>query len=294
MRYAYYPGCSLHHSAREYDMSIRLVFQHLGIGLLEIEDWVCCGSTPAHMTNELLSVALPIENMLWAEERGMDIAMPCAACFSAMKTASVRMKEPEVKRRVEAILEARYDGRARVRHALQVVVNDYGLSRVEEKVRLRLKGLKATAYYGCLLTRPPKVKEFDDPENPQIMDHLLEAIGAEPVKWTHKTVCCGASFAATEPRIVWKLSYDILTKARKAGAECIVVACPLCHPNLDLNQAEIEAQYEESFDMPVFYFSQIMGIALGLEPRALGLDKNVVEPWKVLSRFIEVDIRAYR
>lgn len=295
MRYAYFPGCSLEGANREFDLSIRTVCGDLGIELAEVEDWCCCGSTPAHMTNELLSVALPIENALWAQEQGLDLTMACAACFSAFKTADYRMKaEPAVKEKVEQVLEAPYGGTIAIKHILDVMVNDLGLDRVRESVQVPLEGLKAAAYYGCLLTRPPKVKAFDDPEDPQALDHLIRALGGEPVAWTHKTVCCGASFSATDPNTALKLSGDLLRQAKRAGAECMVVACPLCHSNLDMNQEDIWKRYGEDLKMPVFYFSQLMGVAMGVPPRQIGLDKNVVEPWALLSRYIVVDEREYR
>ncbi len=295
MKYAYYPGCTLKCSAMEYDMSVQESFRCLGIELLEVEDWCCCGSTPGHMTNELLSLALPVETILWAQKRELDLVAPCAACFSALKTASFKMKEnPRLQEKVEKVVEAKYDGTVAIRHAAEVIVNDYGLDKVKEQVQVNLTDLKAACYYGCLLTRPPKVKEFDDPENPQLLDNLIKALGGETVDWSHKTICCGASFAATDPQATLKLSHDILNQAKKAGAECLVVACPLCHSNLDLNQEDIEKEYGELLRLPVFYFSQLLGLSLGLKPRALGLDKNVVEPWGELNKFMEIKVEEYR
>jgi heterodisulfide reductase subunit B len=295
MRYAYYPGCSLKSSAVEYDMSIRSCFEHLGMELIEVEDWYCCGSTPGHMTNEMLSIALPADTFIWAEERGLDLVVPCAACFSAVKTACHMLGEDdELKEKIEGVLEREYKGTVAVLHPAEVIVNEFGLDKLTEKVKTSLSGMKTAVYYGCLLTRPPKVKKFDDPENPQILDNLIRALGAEAVDWSHKTVCCGASFAVNDPENALRLSHDILIQAKKAGADSLVVACPLCHANLDLNQQDIEKEYGEKLEMPVFYFSQLMGVALGLEPRALGLDKNVVEPWDQLSKFIEVNIEEYR
>ena len=292
MEYAYFPGCALEGSAKEYDLSFRAMCERLGIGLREIEDWCCCGATAAHMTNDLLSVALPTENLLWAQECDLDVTTPCAACFGTMKTAFFRMeREPDVREKVEATLEAECTGTVEVRHSLDVVTNGYGLDAVKERVEVALEELKVAAYYGCLLLRPPDVKAFGDPENHQSLDELVLALGAEPVEWTHRTICCGASFSGTHPDIAEKLSFDILDQAKKAGAECLVVACPLCHANLDMNQEAVEVRYGVEFGMPVFYFSQLLGIALGLEPRVLGLDKNVVEPWKLLERYVSVDYK---
>ena len=267
----------------------------LGIELEEIPDWNCCGSTSGHMTSELLPTALSVEIILWAQERGLDVVAPCAACSSALKTAFFRLKEDaELKETVEGMVEAEYTGTVAVRNGLDVVADDYGLDRLKGEVKMPLAGLKAACYYGCLLTRPPDIKQFDDPESPVVLDNVIQALGAETVDWSHKTVCCGASFSANDPRTAWKLSHDVLVQAKKAGAECMVVACPLCHVNLDLNQEDIEKEYDESIRLPVFYFSQLLGLSLGAEPRSLGLDKNVVEPWGVLSKFIEVNVEEYR
>lgn len=276
-------------------MSVRESFGHLGIELVEVEDWCCCGSTPGHMTNELLSVALPTESIIWAQGKGLDLVTPCAACFGALKTACFKLREDrELKEKVEEIVEAEYKGTVTVRHAVEVMVKEYGLDKLKGQVKVNLSGLKAAVYYGCLLTRPPKVKEFDDPENPQILDNLINTLGGETVDWSHKTICCGASFAANDPKTAMKLSHDILAQAKKAGAKCLVVACPLCQSNLDLNQEDIEKEYGDSLRLPVFYFSQLLGLSLGLEPRALGLDKNVVEPWGELNKFMEVNAEDYR
>ncbi len=284
MKYAYFPGCSLHSSAAEYDQSMRTVFSRLGMDLEEIEEWVCCGSTPAHMANELLSVALPFMNLLPARRQGLDVVVPCAACFSAFKVAISRAEnDGHVREQLAQVLEEEYEG-VRVLHALEAVLDDLGLEHVTKQTVNSLAGLRVACYYGCLLTRPPKVKQFDDPENPQTIDRLVAALGGEPVEWTHKSVCCGASFSLTDLDVVLSLSGDILEQAKKAGAECIVVACPLCHSNLDLRQSDIERKRNSEINLPILYFTQLLGLALGCEPKSLGLDKNTVPPWSVVER----------
>ncbi|MFQ5905436.1 MAG: CoB--CoM heterodisulfide reductase iron-sulfur subunit B family protein [bacterium] len=294
VRYAYYPGCSLETSAVEYDMSLRAVCKKLGIELVELKDWCCCGATSAHMTDELLSVSLPAENLLLAEKMGLDLVTACAACFSSLKTASKRIEtEPEVASTVEHILGAKPDGSSRVLHAIDVVNRELE-QEASDLISVRLKDLNVAPYYGCLLLRPPKVKEFDDPENPTKMNVALEATGANVVAFSHATICCGASFTATEPSMGLKLSEQILYSAQKAGAECLAVACPMCHTNLDLNQEDIERLSMHNFGIPVLYFTQILGVAMGIDPEELGLHKNVVEPWNLLARYINVDAMEYR
>ena len=295
MKFAYYPGCSLKSSAVEFDMSIRESYQHLGIDLIEVDEWYCCGATSGHMTSDLLSIALPVDTLLWAQEKNLDIIAPCAACFSALKTADYRMKEDNnLKKKIEEIVEGEFTGKTKIFNAAEIIGNEYGYDNLKEKLKVDLTGLNAAVYYGCLLARPPEVKAFDDPENPQILDDLVRALGGATVDWSHKTICCGASYAANDPKTANKLSYDILSSAKRAGAECLVVACPLCHSNLDLNQEDIEQESGEELGIPIFYFSQLLGIAMGLDPRKLGLDKNIVEPWKELSKFMEINIREYR
>lgn len=295
VKYAYYPGCSLETSAIEFDMSLRAVCKKLGIELVELEDWCCCGATSAHMSDELLSVTLPAQNLVLAERMGLDLVTACAACFSTLKTASKRIEdEPEIARAVEDILGAKPTGSSKAIHAIDIVNKEIEEGKVSDLITVKLKDLNVAPYYGCLLLRPPKVKEFDDPENPTKMSVSLEAAGATVVEFSHATICCGASFTATEPSMGLKLSEEILSSAQKAGAECFAVACPMCHTNLDLNQEDIERLYKHNFSMPVLYFTQILGIAMGIDPEELGLHKNVVEPWSLLARYIDVNAMEYR
>ncbi len=283
MKYAYYPGCSLHSTAREYDISTRAISQALGIELEEIPGWSCCGATSAHMTSGLLSLALPARNLLLAQELGLDTLVCCAACYSRFKAANKAMSSNEDSRaQVNEIVGSPYNGEVRVRHFLDVLVTEYGLDALREKMSRQLTGLRVAAYYGCLLVRPPEVVEFDDPENPTSMDELTTALGAEAVDWPYKTECCGGSLALTRTDVVLKLSRDILQMAADEGAECIVVACPLCQSNLDLRQAQINKRYETEFVLPILYFTQLVGLGLGMGARELGLNKLTVSPQKLL------------
>src|SRR4030042_1028554 len=285
MKYAYFPGCSLHSTAKEYDISSRAVANALGIELIEIPDWVCCGATPAHLTLHLLSLALPVKNLLQAKKLGnYEVATCCAACFSRLKIANKFMEDDPVhKGKVEEVVGAKYSGEVKVRHFLDILVNVFGLNNISERVSKKLNGIKVACYYGCLLTRPPEIMQFDDVEEPHLMDDLMKAIGAEPVSWPYKTECCGASFSLTKTDIVLKLSQDILQMAYDAGAEAIVVACPLCQSNLDLRQSSINKKYKKHFHMPIFYFTQLLGLSLGIDPKKLGFNKLIVNPSKALS-----------
>jgi len=283
LRYSYYPGCSLHASASEYDLSTRAVFAALGIGLDEVPDWICCGATPAHNVDELLSLSLCAKNLELAEQVPGDMAVACAACFSRLKFAQHVLKENDQKlRQVEQAIDAKVPLEQTVKHLLEILVQDLGTERLSQAVRKPLSGLKVACYYGCLLTRPPEVPQLDDCEAPTIMERLLQAVGAETVDWTHRMECCGANFTLSRPGVVLQLTNAVLDSAKAAGADCIMVGCPLCHGNLDIRQKEIEGVYYRSYDMPIFYLTQLVGLALGVPADRLGMDALIVSPQRLL------------
>lgn len=285
MKYAYFPGCSLHSSSKEYDISTRAVAQALGIELCEIPDWICCGASAAHVTLHSLSLVLPIKNLLITRSTGAnELAVCCAACFNRLKIANYIIQTDEEKRdKINELLKSQYEGEIQTKHFLEIIVKEYNLEKILEKVTHKLTGLKVACYYGCLLVRPPKIMEFDDAENPQMMDKLITALGAESIDWPYKVECCGASFSLTKTDIVLKLGNDILQMAKESGADCLVVACPLCQSNLDLRQGEIEKKYDSKFNLPILYFTQLLGLALGIEAKKLGLKKHIVSPQNLLK-----------
>ncbi|MGD0899755.1 MAG: CoB--CoM heterodisulfide reductase iron-sulfur subunit B family protein, partial [Thermoguttaceae bacterium] len=212
MKYAFFPGCSLESTAWDFDRSTRAVCRELGIELLDIPDWVCCGSTPAHATSASLAVALPVMNLQKAQAMGMPVMTACASCYARLRTANYRVRnEPEDRRRAERITGSPYAGETEVHHVLDVLVNHFGLDQVRAKVKQPLGGLRVACYYGCLLTRPPEIVAFDNPEHPTSMDDLLSAAGAEPVEWPYKTECCGASLSMTNAKAVGRLGYKLLS-----------------------------------------------------------------------------------
>ena len=285
LNYSYYPGCSLHASGREYDISTRALFKALNVGLKEVPDWFCCGATPAHNVDELLSLSLCAKNLSLAEEVEGDLAVACAACFSRLKVTQHHLKADDNKRKQ---VEIAIDGPAAlgkpVKHILEILARDLGLARLEESVTKPLMGLKVASYYGCLLTRPPGVPELDDAEDPSIMEDILRALGAEPVKWSHRMECCGANFTLSRPGVVLKLSGAILESAQLAGADCIMVACPLCHSNLDVRQASIEDKSRTDYDTPIFYITQLVALALGVSGTKLGFESVIVDPRPLLTK----------
>jgi heterodisulfide reductase subunit B2 len=284
LNYSYYPGCSLHASAQEYEVSTRGLFRALRIGLAEVPDWLCCGATPAHNVDELLSLSLCAKNLSLAEGVEGDLAVACAACFSRLKTTQHKLQENDSKRRqVEQALDGKVELKKPVKHLLEILAKDYGLDRLQAAVTKPLAGLKVACYYGCLLTRPPEVPELDDCESPSIMEDVLHAAGAETVAWSHRMECCGANFTLSRPGVVLKLSGDILASAKRAGADCLMVACPLCHGNLDIRQKEIEETTGERYNLPVFYVTQLLALACGVQTSRLGLESNIVSPMGLLK-----------
>lgn len=292
MTYTYFPGCSLQGMATEYDQSARRACERLGITLREAPNWICCGATPAHATNHLLSVALPTVSLaeVWKDSSGTSETSPClvaacAACYSRLRTANYELQhDPNLRAQVQQVVETDYEGQVEVRHLLDVLRHDVGLEAIRERLTQPLEGLKVACYYGCLLVRPPQVVAFDDSENPQVMEELLAAAGATCVDWPYRTECCGGNFSLSRPDVVRKLVNDLLSEAQEAGADVIAVACPLCQSNLDLRQADAAKFYGKTYHLPVLYFTQLLGWALGGGAKELGLDRLIVSPTAILQK----------
>jgi len=275
--YSYYPGCSLETTSKEYDDSVREVAKRLNVELNELEDWNCCGASSGHCTNRELGLALPARNLAIAEKQGKDMAVSCAACFLRFKQTNHDLKADEATRqKIEKIIDMPYKGSIEVKHVLDIFAREVGLENIKEQVRKPLKGMKLAAYYGCYLVRPPEITQFDDPENPQIMDNVLRTLGAEPVNWTHKVECCGGNLLLARADIVVKLVGDICKAAMDAGASAIITACPLCQANLDGRQDGPDF-------IPILHFSEVMGLALGAEDKLVKgwWKKHIVNPNKI-------------
>jgi heterodisulfide reductase subunit B len=270
-------------TAREFDISVRRSCGLLGIELEELDDWSCCGASAAHNTDHLLSIALPARNLALAEQQGLDkLLSPCAACFNRLITAHRAMVENEgLRGAVEAIIEMPYSGKVRVLNYLDLILS-FKIDNLRAKVVRELDGFKVACYYGCLLVRPPKVVEFDDPEDPQSMDDILTALGAEAVEWEYKVECCGGGFTISDPTLVETLSHDVIRNAEAAGANAIAVSCPLCHANLDMKQSAINARFHEKRKMPVYYVSELVALACGATPEEAGIDKHFVDSYALI------------
>lgn len=282
MSYLYYPGCSLKSTGKAYEESILPVFRALGEPMAELDDWNCCGATAYMAIDELKAYAVATRNLALAEQQDpdkqTDLVAPCNACYLCLNKAVHYMDEQAKNgRKISKALDAAglsYEGRVTIRHPLDVIVNDIGLERVKERVQKPLDGMKVACYYGCQIVRP--YATFDDQYNPMSMDRLMEAVGAEPLIWPLKTRCCGGSLTGTVENVGLRLSYILLKEAKKRGADAVATCCPLCQFNLECYQDRMLSEYGETMDMPVVYFSQLAGLALGIPENELGMQRLFV------------------
>jgi heterodisulfide reductase subunit B2 len=287
---AYYPGCSLHGTSREFDESLRAVAPELGIGLAEIADWNCCGASSGHTTDHLLGVALPARNLALAEAQGFEtVVAPCAACYNRLSAARLAIATDEsLAERMPDILGRPFANSVDVHNAVELLRDAAPL--IEKRLAAAaapnpLKGVKLAAYYGCLLVRPFEVCGYDDPEQPTSMDEVIKACGGVDVDWDMKVECCGGAFSVSRTASVLRLGRAIIENARSHGAEAIIVACPLCHSNLDLRQKAMAQRGEEP--IPILFVTQMVGLALGLTPADLGLGRHFVDTEPLMTRLVQ-------
>ena len=276
MKFSYFPGCTEHSTSMEYGLSTQAVFKTLGVELVEIDDWNCCGAAATHSINHLLSLCLPARNISKAQSsQAGSLVVPCAGCFNMLKRAEHALKNDEAKRKeIEETVGFTYQPSLEILALMDVMLNRIGLEKVQEKLKRPLKGLKAACYYGCALVRHPKVTQLDDPENPQYLDRLIKSLGAEPVEWSYKIDCCGADLALTYGDIVKKLVGKIVSMAKEAGAQCIVTSCGLCQANLEMRQ---------EIGLPIFYFTELMGVAFDIDGRDKWWSKHMISPKRLLG-----------
>ncbi|HBT76850.1 MAG TPA: heterodisulfide reductase subunit B [Planctomycetaceae bacterium] len=278
MDFGYYPGCALHGSSYDYETSVRACMAKLGIELRELDDWLCCGATAAHNMNKKLAKAFPARNLAIAERDGLpNIFAPCPMCsMELIKVGNELRKSSSLQAEMSEIVEDNVTGQTEIINLIQVF-QQIGTEKLLEKAVNKLEKYKPACYYGCLLTRPPEDLRFDDCEQPTSMENLLRDLGANPVDdWNFKTECCGAGLTLAGSDIVTGLSHKILDNAKRHGANCMVVACPMCHVNLDMKQGAIEKRFGEKIGLPVYYLSDLVGIALGISEKELCIDKHFV------------------
>lgn len=280
MKVSYYPGCSLDGTAREYGESVEGVARLLGVELKELDDWTCCGASSAHAANDRIAAALPAGNLMIADKAGLDLVVPCAACFSRLKFA-----EKDLLPGTEiAGISNKYAGNFQIKYLVDFIWNDVGSDTIKGKVKKNLSALSAVCYYGCLTTRPPKITDAREPENPMNMDNLMKSLGTDVKEWSYKTNCCGGSLMVTCPDVARKMTARLLDMAQEAGADCVIAGCPICQSNLDNYQEEISKESGKKYEMPVFYFTELMGLAFGEPLAKKWLSRHMVDPRPLLAK----------
>jgi len=285
MKYAYYPGCSAESTARDMNQSTLAVARALGIDLVEPKGWTCCGATAGHQTDRLLAVSLPAANLTKVQDLKLDMMVNCAACYNRMKVANHEIAaHSDIRQGVREALDRDYDGSVKVRHLLEVLLEDVGLPAIKRAVKRPLNGLKVACYYGCLLVRPPKILKFDEAENPTSLDRLVTAMGGTSLEWPSKVECCGGGLSLSRTDVVVELSGSIIDMAASAGADCIAVSCPMCQVNLDLRQQDINKQTGKNYQIPIVYITQLLGLCLGIGSGELGFEKLMVPATNVLEK----------
>ena len=286
MELAYYPGCSLHASSELYDIQCKRVFKNLGIELKEIEDWNCCGATAASKTDEFLSIALPARNLGIADATGLsEIVIPCSSCYSRTLVSQQRLScDPQLKDAINAELGHKIEGKIKVSNILEVLRSKVDSGEISEKAQKKLEGLRPACYYGCLLTRfPCDVPVTDDVENPQGMEIVCKALGAEPVDWSYKTDCCGASASVNDAEQSLLLMSRIIKDAVDRGANCFVSTCPLCQFNVDAYQDQVGEKYGIGKRLPVYFITELIGLSMGFDPIEMQIDRHLTDAMGLLK-----------
>jgi len=277
-QYAYYPGCSLESLAVSYHQSAMETARELDVEFKELEDWNCCGATAYFHADELLAHTLVARNLALAEETGLDFVAPCSGCYKNAYFTSAYLKEdPDLAEHVNFALSAdnlQVEGTSNVKHLIEVFVQDVGVDEIKEKVSRPLNGLRVAPYYGCQLVRPRKNGE--EIENPQDFEKLMAAIGAEPVDYGSKTRCCGGSLIITNRAAALDMVFQLLKDAENRNTDVIATICPMCNVNLEVYQKQVNREYGTNFAIPALYFTQLMGLALGVPPGKLGIGKELV------------------
>jgi len=277
-KYAYYPGCSLESLAVSYNMSTLETTRELGLEMAELDDWNCCGATSYFHIDELFAHALVARNIAIAEQEGLDFVAPCSACFKNAYFTNEHMKhDPDLAEHINFALAAdnlSLNGSTKVRHLIEVFIEDVGYETLREKVTRPLDDLKVAPYYGCQMVRPRKNDE--EIENPQYFEKLIESIGADAIDYASKTRCCGGSLIVTNRKAALDMVYRLLLDAENRGADVIATTCPMCNVNLEVYQRQVNREYNTDFAIPAMYFTQLIGLALGIAPGRLGIGKELV------------------
>lgn len=288
MKISYYPGCTLKNTAKNFEDSTLYCLEQLDIEVHELEKWYCCGTVFSLSSDDLIHHVAPIRNLVRVKEAGYDAVMTlCAMCYNTLKQSNRRMRgEPENLDKINNFMwgeDTEYHGEVNVYHLLELLRDKISFDTVKEKIVSPMTGLKISSYYGCLLVRPKDIG-LDDPENPRVLEHLVETLGSVPVDFPYKTECCAAYQTVDNPEIVANRVHRIITSARDQGADIVTVSCPLCAFNLDHRQEQTARLYPDFTHMPVLYFTQVMAIAMGCPKEKLGFDLHYIDPVPVLEK----------
>jgi heterodisulfide reductase subunit B len=283
--YAYFPGCSLEKMAISYNLSALEATKMLGVKLKELEDWNCCGATAYFHVDEVLAYTMAARNLAMAEKDGLDLVAPCSGCYKNMFFTQRHLNhDPDLKEHINAALEEdnlRFTGNNTVHHLIDVFVKEIGLEKIKDTVKQPLSGLRVAPYYGCQILRPRK--DHEEIENPNFFEELLASLGASPIDYALKMKCCGGSLVITSRPAAFSMVHNLLKNAVDNGADVIATACPLCQINLECYQQQINREFNTHFSVPVVYFTQLIGLALGIEPKLLGLGKEFISPKKAFE-----------
>jgi len=283
LKFAYYPGCSAHSTSKEYDTSFRYIFDRLGIELVDIKDWVCCGASAGHFYDRKMSISLAVDTIKKGKELGLPIITVCPACYSRLIHANYMLSnDKDLRKRVSDVVGFDYDGTHPIFNALDVL-SKVDVERIKEKIQKPLTGLIVSCYYGCLFARPPKMTNCARYEDPDIMEELLSIAGASPVNFNYKVNCCGGSLSLSNPEIVGKMVADIIVDAEKNSAQAIATVCPLCQTTVELRQKEASKYIGRKLNMPVTFFTQLLAYSLGADDKAVGFKRNWISPERLIK-----------
>jgi len=280
---AYYPGCTLYTKSKNLDLCARETAQILGVELKELETWNCCGAIYSTVQDDLANQVAPIRNLIEAQKISKKLVTLCAACYNVLKRSNraLFLKENDIYcKRMMNYLETEYLGDTETVHYLEVLKNDIGFENLKSKVKRNLSGLKVASYYGCLMLRPSDEMNFDDPDNPMMMDDMFSALGATPVEFPFKGECCGGYVLVNKPDVATKCAQTILESIIDTGADCVATTCPLCQYNIDNQQKLMSKQ----FNLPIFYFTQLLGLALGIDEKILNFENHYIDPKPLLKQ----------
>jgi heterodisulfide reductase subunit B len=284
MKVSYFPGCTLNTTGKGFDNAVRAASAAVGLDLVELPQWNCCGATYPLIVDNMLELAAAAHVLVAAHNEGNLVTTACTTCYNVLKRTNGFIREHEEEReRINAFIEADYSGEVEVKDIVHLLRDDVGFDTVQQHVRRPLTDLRVACYYGCMVLRPPAEVAYDDPDHPQSLDDLMAALGATPVDFPHKNECCGAYLAVKDAAVTREMVYTILKSAQMAGAEAVTTNCPLCQFNLDRQQVEILKIHVGYRPIPVFYFSQLMGLALGLDASDYGWERHTTDARPLLS-----------